>query len=89
MPKIFLRDLWMHFPDGASGSRGRDECLIRAVDVYDVDVYVGAGGMPFDLRAIVWSKPAEITAQSVAQVDSWVGVGLLVVVPSPSWPCQL
>ena len=45
--------------------------------------------VPSDLSATVWSLPAAIAVQSVAPVDSWVGVILFVVVPSPSWPRPL
>ncbi len=42
--------------------------------------------VPSDLRATVWLKPVAMADQSVAPVDSWVGVNLSTMVPSPSWP---
>ena len=48
---------------------------------------VGVGCVPPDLRATVCPIPAAIADQLVDPVDSWVGVVLSTLLPSPSLPC--
>ena len=43
-------------------------------------------GVPPDLRAAVWDAPAAMADQLVSPVDSWVGVVLSTLLPSPRLP---